>query len=360
MRAEVASFLVEKMGVTGNPSSVHQFGRQVRRDVELAREEVARLVGAETIDVTFTSGATEANNTVIFCAPVERVLFSAIEHPSVMDAAKTMPNHAEIPVLENGLLDMQALENLLRQSDVPTLVSVMWVNNETGIIQPVQAIAAMAKQHGALFHCDAVQAVGRVPVAMHDIGIDYLSCSAHKIGGPAGIGALVYGQDIPLGKFLHGGGQERRRRAGTENTLGILGFGKAAALALRDLDQIDVLRQRREELEDALQQAVPSLKIIGRDSPRVANTIQMVLPAAPAEKQLMALDLAGIAVSSGSACSSGSIKPSHVLLAMGLAADEAKCAIRLSMGPETGPEALKRFLETWVAISQRLLSAVSR
>lgn len=352
LRPEVITLLTSKLQDVGNPSSIHAYGRKVRKEVEQAREQIAKLIQCDAVDIVFTSGATEANNAVIFGAPVTRILYSAIEHPSVTDAA-IQKNSFVIPVLKNGTLDLVALESLLQQSDEPTLVSVMWVNNETGVIQPIEDIVRIAKQYNALVHCDAVQAAGRLPIRMNDLGIDYLTLSAHKIGGPSGIGALVYNQQTQLAKFIHGGGQERRRRAGTENTLGALGFGKAAEMAANEAQHIQKLVEWRDTLENEMQKAIPKVEFIGRDAPRVANTIQLILPSVPAETQLMALDLDGIAVSSGSACSSGSIKPSHVLLAMGVSEAKAKCAIRVSMGFGTTAEDIKYFLTRWVTNSQR-------
>lgn len=354
LRPEVAAAMIEAMRVTGNASSIHGFGRHVRRDIEKARETVAQLVGSDPINVVFTSGATEANNSVIMGAPVTRLLYSAIEHPSVTEPAANHPNAQIIPVLPNGVVDLDALENMLRASSEATLISVMWVNNETGVMQPVEQIAQLAKQYQALFHCDVVQAAGRIAIHTDEIGIDYLTLSAHKIGGPSGIGALVYNHQTELAKMIHGGGQERRRRAGTENTLGIIGFGQAAECAAKELGG-GHLREWRDWCESEMQRHIPQVEIIGADAPRVANTIQFILPGVTAETQLMGLDLDGIAVSSGSACSSGSIKPSQTLLAMGIPEANARCAIRLSMGFATTREELDFFLTRWVTNSQRLL-----
>jgi cysteine desulfurase len=356
MRAEVAMLLAEKMQtLTGNPSSVHGYGRVARKELETAREQVAKLIGTNPINVVFTSGATEANNAVINGAPVTRILYSAIEHPSVIDAALHKGNAFSIPVLSNGVIDLDALEKLLQNDVQPTLICVMWVNNETGVIQPVAEIKRLAIQYGALFHCDAVQAAGRVPIEMDALGIDYLTVSAHKIGGPSGIGALVYNHETILQKFIHGGGQERRRRAGTENLFGALGFGLAAELASKEANHLSQLQQWRDHCETEMHRAMPTVEFIGKEASRVPNTIQMVLPGATAETQLMALDLDGIAVSSGAACSSGSIKPSHVLLAMGVSEAKAKCAIRVSMGFRTTQKDIDYFLERWVINSQRLI-----
>ena len=351
---EVKRAIMTTLDEIGNPSSIHGFGRKRRKKVEAAREKVAQLVNCDPTHVVFTSGATEANNWVIFGAPVERILISAIEHPSIMDITQEKKNIEIIPVTKNGVIDLQALENALKDNPRKTLVSVMWVNNETGVIQPIEAISKLAQKYGALFHTDAVQAAGRLEIDLKKIRIDYLSLSAHKIGGPAGIGALIYDHDTLLYKFIHGGGQERSRRAGTENTLGIVGFGEAAVHARTHVKQFAELVKMRDLLENSFIQAVPEVIIVGRDAPRVANTIQVILPGATAEKQLIAFDLEGIAVSSGSACSSGSVKPSHVLKAMGFADELAACAVRVSIGFGTQKNELDAFFQAWVANSQRL------
>lgn len=357
LRLEAAARMTEFLTQTGNPSSVHSFGRNVRKQVEQAREQLAQLIHADPADIVFTSGATEANNAVLAGAPVKRVFYSGVEHPSVLEVAKQMPHSAVIPVDANGVVKLDELEKMLQASPEKTLVSVMWVNNETGVIQPVAAVAEIAAKHGALFHCDAVQALGKIDIDLRALRIDYLTLSAHKIGGPSGIGALVYAHDTELEKFLVGGGQEKRRRAGTENTLGMIGFGAAAAQAAREEALNTKLAAWRDALQLRMKNAVPQVEFVGADAPRVGNTIQMILPGVTAEKQLMALDLAGIAVSSGSACSSGSIRPSAVLLAMGIPEARAMCAIRLSIGFATTEAELERFFEVWVTISQRLLKS---
>lgn len=350
----VRKAIAESLEWIGNPSSIHGFGRHVRKHIELAREQIGQLVNTDATHVTFTSGATEANNWVLFNAPATRVLISAIEHASLIDASAARDNTAIIPVTPQGIVDLTALETLLQQSNEPTLVCVMWVNNETGVIQPIAAIAEICRKYQAFLHVDAVQAAGRLEIDLQKLLIDYLSLSAHKIGGPSGIGAMIYNHDTTLYKFIHGGGQERRRRAGTENILGIIGFGAAAAAARHTQQRYSELGAWRDELEQRITALNPDCIVVGADAPRVGNTMQLITPHATAEKQLMALDLAGIAVSSGSACASGSVKPSHVLRAMGIADTLTSCAIRLSMGPETRKTDLDAFFEAWVANTQRL------
>jgi cysteine desulfurase len=343
--------MIAAMAFVGNPSSVHAHGRSVRKMVEEARRSVADLVHCDATHVTFTSGATEANQTVLRGAPVDRILVSAIEHTAVLENA---PNATIIPVHHDGVVDINALENALKNGTGRALVSVMWVNNETGVIQPVEKIAALCAQYNALFHCDAVQAAGRIPIDLGAIRIHYLTLSAHKMGGPAGIGALIYDHETPLHVLVRGGGQERRRRAGTENIIGIAGFGAAAQAARNGFAAYEKLGVMRDALEQKMRDTIPACVIAGANAPRVNNTIQVMLPGAPSETQLMALDLGGVSVSSGAACSSGSVKPSHVLRAMGVPEPLARCAIRVSMGPDTAQSDLDRFFQVWVANWQRL------
>ena len=346
---EVRAAMVDALALTGNPSSIHGAGRNARKHVELAREQIARLVNCDPTHVTFTSGATESNNWVLFGAPAERFLVSSVEHPSLMDAAKEKKNAGLIPVTSDGVIDTDALDLLLGGSHEKTLVCAMWVNNETGVIQPIERIAEICTKHGALLHVDAVQAAGRLPIDLKETRIDYLSLSAHKIGGPTGVGVLVYDHETMLAKFIQGGGQERRRRAGTENMLGIIGFGVAAEVA-QDTQKIYAqLGVWRDAMEARLKAALPDLVVVGENAPRVGNTSQVILPGVTAEKQLMALDLTGVHVSSGSACSSGSVKPSHVLLAMGVPESMAACAIRISTGPSSTENDVKSFEKAFLS-----------
>lgn len=355
LKPAVQRAVEDALRVVGNPSSIHGYGRNARRIIEGAREAIATLIQCDPTYITFTSGATEANNTVLRNAPVERIILSAIEHPSVGDIAQDKIKET-IPVLPNGLVDLKALETLLAASSVPTLVSVMLVNNETGVIQPVAEIAHIVRNSNALLHVDAVQAIGKMPVDFTTLDCDYLSISAHKMGGPAGIGALVYAHDKPLLQFMQGGGQERRRRAGTENLIGIAGFGGAAADVPNDAAHLEQLRVWQSAMEHTIRSAVPQAIIFGADAPRLGNTTQIALPGATSEKQLIALDLAGFAVSSGSACSSGSVKPSHVLKAMGVPDDIAKCAIRISSGWATTEQDLQDFAAAYIKMAGRLIS----
>ena len=349
VRPEVADAVARALALAGNASSVHRFGRVVRRAIEEAREKVAGLVGASSEDVVFTSGGTEANNLAIRGAGRARVLVSAIEHASVLKVAT-----AEIiPVDGNGVVDRRALETRLAADETPALVSVMLANNETGVIQPVADIAALARRFGALVHCDAVQAAGRMRIDMEALGVDLLTLSAHKIGGPAGVGALVVGARVPLKPEILGGGQERGRRAGTENTPAIVGFGVAAECARAGVEEFQRLAAWRDRIEDRVRRIAPGARVFGLNAPRLANTSCLTMPGVASETQIMDLDLAGIAVSAGAACSSGKVQTSHVLKAMGVGAPEADCAIRVSLGWTSEETDVDRFVEAWGALYAR-------
>ncbi len=344
------------MDSVGNPSSIHGAGRQARRIIETARQQLADLLHCDPTFITFTSGATEANNSVLLHTPVTRILVSAIEHPAVSDVAERLRGQRDIgiiPVEASGVVDLMGLETLLAASDAPTLVSVMLVNNETGVVQPMAEIVALARRYNALVHSDGVQALGKMPLHWPDLGIDFLSLSAHKCGGPAGVGALVYNHDHAILKLTHGGGQERRRRAGTENLVGIAGFGAASSSTI-EMTNVAQLRAWHDTMERTIIAAQPHAVVFGADATRIGNVTQIALPGVTADKQLMAFDLAGFAVSSGSACSSGSIKPSHVLQAMGVLDVSANCAIRISSGWATTEDEIVKFTEAWCALAARL------
>lgn len=359
LRPEVRETLAAALDLVGNPSSVHGFGRACRSAVEHARAQVAALVGARPSEVVFTSGGTEANNLALRgAAPGRRLVVSAIEHESVLAAA---PDAARVPVNAQGVVDLDALDARLAALDAdggpPACLSLMLANNETGVLQPVAEAARLAHARGALVHCDAVQAAGRLPLDRAALGVDLLTLSAHKLGGPQGVGALVVRDGLTLPALLRGGGQERGRRAGTENVAGIAGFGRAAELALSDLDAAAGLAALRDGLERRIRALVPTVRLFGAGAPRLANTSCIGLPGLPGETQVMALDLAGVAVSAGAACSSGKVRASHVLRAMGADPAEAGSAIRVSLGWATGPADIDRFIEAWTALHRRVASA---
>ena len=350
MHEEVVDAMTEALRVVGNPSSVHEYGRVARRLVEEARAEVAALVGAAPEEIVFTSGGTEANNMALAAGQGHRVLVSAIEHDSVLNAA---PEAERIAVGADGGLDLDHLGELLVSGEAPALVSVMLANNETGAIQPVAEAAETIREVGALVHSDMVQGPGRIAVDMAALGADMLSLSAHKLGGPKGVGALAVRQGIELPGLIRGGGQEKGRRGGTENVAAIVGFGVAARLAGAGLDEIERIEALRDGLEARVRRDSPKAVVFGSDAPRLANTSCLAVPGIKAETQVMALDLAGVAVSSGSACSSGKIGTSHVLAAMGVEPALAECAIRVSFGRESVAGDVDRFIEAWGALVQR-------
>ena len=347
-KPEVAEAVARACEMGGNPSSVHRAGRVARRAIEDARVKVAALAGAPSNEVVFTSGGTEANNLALKGMGVRRLLASAVEHDSVLAAAANSGAEVTlVPVDGDGVVDLATLERLLASDTAPTLVSVMLANNETGVIQPVAQVAMLAHKAGALMHCDAVQAPGRIALDLAALGADLLTLSAHKLGGPQGVGALIARDRAPLAALQHGGGQELGRRAGTENVAGIVGFGVAAELAGNDLGLSAEIARLRDRLESRLRALAPGLRIFGTGAERLPNTICLALPGVAAEIQVMALDLAGIAVSAGAACSSGKVTPSHVLRAMGVPEEEVGSAIRVSLGWRTTAGDLDRLLEAW-------------
>ena len=357
LRAEARAAMLAALDVVGNPSSVHAEGRTARRLVEQAREQVAALVGAAPGNVTFTSGGTEAN--VSGLSPRsggEQLLVSAIEHPSVR-AGGRFPATEEIPVTAQGQVDVAALERRLSQRGGRPLVSIMLANNETGVVQPVAAAAKAVHAAGGLLHTDAVQAAGKIPCDIGTLGADLVSVSAHKLGGPQGIGALIRRDDaIPLEPLVKGGGQERGVRAGTENVAAIAGFGAAAAAATVALEsdgrRMAALRAR---LEMGLKEISPEVIIFGADVARLPNTSLFAAPGMKAETAVIAFDLGGVAVSSGAACSSGKVAPSHVLAAMGAGAALARGAVRVSLGWSTQQADIDRFLDAWRKVAGALL-----
>ncbi len=349
-RPAVIAAVESALAETGNPSSVHSFGRRARARVETAREQVAALVGARPDQVVFTSGGTEANNLALAGSGARRRIVSAIEHDSVLQAA---PDASCLTARLDGVVDLGTLAERLDDADPPGLLSLMMANNETGVIQPLSEAAATARVAGWLIHTDAVQAAGRMAIDLERLGVDLLTLSAHKIGGPPGVGALVVGDRVTLEAAQRGGGQERGRRAGTENVAAIAGFGVAADCARAELGGAGTIAALRDEMERRIAHAVPSAVIFGRDAPRLPNTSCIALPGLASETQVMALDLAGVAVSAGAACSSGRIRSSHVLRAMGIDEATASCAIRVSLGRQTTIADIDSFLAAWVGLAVR-------
>jgi cysteine desulfurase len=342
LRPEVKAVMLAAMDQSGNASSIHREGRAARKVMDDAREKISFAVGCLPQMITFTSGGTEANTMAIRGVGAERILVSAIEHPCVLDAARATGKPVDIiPVDDQGGLDPAVLEKMIVGPNV--LVSVMLANNETGVIQPIQDIIAVAKAKGALVHVDAVQAFGKLPVNFGLIGCDMLTLACHKVGGPKGIGALIVRDGLVVEPLLVGGGQELRRRAGTENIPAIAGFGAAAELPMLDTHN----------LMDILQNRLTDCVVFSNLRERLSNTICFAVPGMKAETLLMNLDLEGFAVSSGSACSSGKVGRSHVLDAMGADPAISSGAIRVSLGWNTTADDVSRFLSSLNALRAR-------
>lgn len=354
LKAVSRAALLDCLDFPANPSAIHKAGRTAKRLLEDARGTVAATFNLGPRDVVvFTGGATEANNLALLGSGMERLIVSAIEHPSVLQAAVNSGLAVDIlPVTPDGIIDVAALENLLKGNTQQTLLSVMLVNNETGVIQPVTEVTRLARQYGALVHTDAVQAAGRMTLDVQALGVDFVSLSSHKIGGPQGVGCLIIANCAVVTPLLRGGNQEKNLRAGTENLAGIAGF--AAALKDIDIAGFEKLAAWRDRIEAELQTTAPDLHIFGGAAPRVANTTMFALPKASSETQLIALDLAGICVSNGSACSSGTVKASHVLRAMGVDDGIAQCAMRVSLGWTTAQKDVDGFIAAWQKMHARL------
>ena len=362
LRQEARAVMVTTLGLTGNASSVHAEGRAVRRLVEAAREQVAGLVGAEAKNVTFTSGATEANMLALTPAIEiggrkslrDRLFVSAIEHPSVRSGGR-FPADAveELPVTGAGVVDLHALRSAIARAERP-FVSVMLANNETGVIQPIADIAAIVHAANGVLHVDAVQGPGRIACRIGELGADLMSLSAHKLGGPQGAGALIRRGDIHIGEpLIKGGGQERGLRAGTENVAAIAGFGAAAAVSANQADATRMAGSR-DRLEAGIKAILPEVLIFGESAPRLPNTTLFAVPGMKAETAIISFDLNGIAVSSGSACSSGKVQASHVLAAMGVEPSLAQGAVRVSLGWSTSESDIENLLNALTKVVSSL------
>jgi cysteine desulfurase len=363
LRQEAHAAALAALETTGNASSIHLEGRAARRLVEQAREKVAALVGAEPRGVVFTSGGTEANMLALVPATGEtardKLLVSAIEHPSVLAGGRFPARAVErLPVTARGEVDLAALERRLAALEGRALVSLMLANNETGVVQPISQAARVVHAAGGALHVDAAQAAGRIPCDINALGADLLTLSGHKIGAPKGVGALIgrAGALNLLDPLIKGGGQERNLRAGTENVAAIAGFGVAAAAAREGLGTERArMAALRDRLERRLQAASPEVVIFGAAAERLPNTTLFAAPGMKAETAVIAFDLEGIAVSSGAACSSGKVQPSHVLSAMGVPARLARAAVRVSLGPSTTEAQIERFIEAWIKVSGPLV-----
>jgi cysteine desulfurase len=364
--------IVHALTITGNPSSVHAHGRAARAVVEKARDLVAKLVGAKSDQVIFTSGATEANALALWgavegaidrsetekSARITRLFVSAIEHSSVLKTAQAVAERVAgvrletLPVTAEGVLDLEALRVALREGKGRALVAVMAANNETGVMQPIEEISRLCREAGALLLVDAVTAAGKIDL---DAGIcDYMTLSAHKLGGPQGAGALVVREDAPLAPQLTGGGQQKGLRAGTENLSGIAGFGAAVEAVLLDIGERARIASVCDHFEQALKAGLPDAIIFGESASRLGNTSNVALPGLSSQNLVIALDLDGVMVSSGSSCSSGKIAPSHVLSAMGVANELAGASIRVSFGWNSTQEDADAVVASLVKLASRV------
>lgn len=339
--------------VFGNPSSIHAFGQAARLEVEGARGKVSALLGCNAKEVVFTSGGTESDCLALLGVREGHAIVSAIEHPAVLGATQARGNSTVVPVGAAGRVDPDEVRRALRSDTV--LISIMHVNNETGVIQPVEEIARIAREAGVLYHCDGVQGAGKLPLSMKELGADLYSISAHKLYAPKGSGALYVREGVKLEPRQFGGKHERGRRPGTENVPGIAALGAAAGWLHDNLHiETERLTQLRDRLEEGILARVPQVRVNGGGAPRTCNTTNLKFAGVEGEALLIALDLAGFAVSSGAACSSGAVTPSHVLTAMGLSAEEAKSSLRFSLGRVNNEEQVDVLIEAVEHATARL------
>ncbi len=355
---EVMKDILSDNKVAYNASSVHYFGRKGQGHIEKARKQVAKLVGANANQVIFNSGATEGNNTILLhfaqTYPDETILIASGQHPSIMESLNILGNVRTIPIDENGIVKLDKLEEILSKDTKVSLISCSYANNETGALQNILELSSLAHKYGVLFHCDGVQAAGKVPINIKESDIDFLTISSHKIGGPQGVGALILNICGQSPSLLFGGGQESYLRAGTQNTAGIAGFGASADAALSGLDEYQELGKLRDKLESNLKEISPEIIIHSKRVPRIPNTSFFSIKSMNAQNILIALDLEVIAISNGSACSSGSVKPSSTLKAMGCDEETASNSLRISMGWATKESDIDRFLHEWKKIIKRI------
>lgn len=361
---DVARLMVEYMtDLYGNPSSVHSFGRVTRKAVEEAREKIARAIGAEPNEIIFTSGGTEADNLAIRGVAYankkrgNHIITSSIEHHAVLDTCKSLEREGfqvtYVPVDEEGLIKLEELKKAI--TDQTILISVMHANNEIGTIQPIREIGAIAKEKGIYFHSDTVQSLGKIPVNVNDLNIDLLAVSAHKFYGPKGIGCMYMRKGVRLLPITFGGAQERKRRPGTENVPGIVGFGKAVEKAVSLLnEQIPYQTRLRDRLISGIKEKIDYVQLNGHPTQRLPNNVNISFRFIEGESLLLSLDMKGIAASSGSACTSGSLDPSHVLLAIGLPHEIAHGSLRMTLGKDNTEEQIDYVIEVLPEIVERL------
>ena len=357
---EMLPYFTEKYG---NPSSVYQEGREARRAVEAARLQIAQAINADPQEIYFTAGGSESDNWAIKGIALKNkargnhIITTEIEHHAVLHTCEYLEKQGfevtYLPVDEQGMISLEDLKKVIKDETI--LVSIMFANNEIGTIEPIKEIGEIVKAKGILFHTDAVQAFGNIPVDVKDLNVDLLSLSSHKVYGPKGIGALYIRKGVPIESLVHGGAQERRRRAGTENTASIVGFGKAAELASQELDQnITHMKTLRDALIDGVMEKIPQVRLNGHPTERLPGNANFCFDYIEGESILLSLDLIGVAGSSGSACTSGSLDPSHVLLAIGLPAGIAHGSLRLTIGKSTTMEDIDYVVDHLTEIIERL------
>ncbi|MBD3178945.1 MAG: aminotransferase class V-fold PLP-dependent enzyme [Candidatus Latescibacteria bacterium] len=375
LHPEVKKKMADGMELFGNPSSMHTPGREARRHIEKSREAIASFIGADAGEIVFVGSGSEANNSVLSLMTCQmrkcsipglskpRIITTVIEHPCILETCRCMLSSTidtvYLEVDESGKIDMSQLEKELEE---PTLlVSIMTANNEIGTLQDIKTIAGIVHSKGALFHTDAAQAVGKIPVDVNDLGIDYLTISGHKVYGPKGIGALYVRKGSPFCPLIHGGHQESGRRAGTENTLGIIGFGKAIEMRKKEMEEeSERLLKLKKTLREGLEESIQDIRFIGHPTDSLPGTLNVSFAGVEGEAVMLHLDLEGIAVSTGSACSSGSLGPSHVILATGVSEEFANGSIRIGMGRETTMEEIQRTLDSFRRIIPKLRKISSR
>jgi len=354
IKPEVIAEMTRVMGAGGNPSSVHAIGRGAKAILEKSRQTIADVINCRPQKIIFTGGGTEANNIALFAGGFKHIIIGATEHDSISGIGENFKGHVQrLPVDENGHISPDDLKKYLDNAPDETLVSIMLANNETGVIQDIKALGDIVHEAGALFHTDAIQALGKIPVNFRDLGVDMMSFSAHKLNGPQGVGALVAKEKIDIPSMMVGGGQEAGRRAGTENIAGSAGFARAVELVPQNLQKMDAIKLLRDHLEQEIAAHAPDVVFYGASSQRLPNTSTILMPGVSSETQVMAFDLAGICISSGSACSSGKVKPSHVVSAMGASRDQALSTIRVSLGWNTTAWEIDAFIAAWKKLYDR-------
>ena len=370
LHPEVKRTLQEAMDVYGNPSSLHSFGRQARKRIEDARYEVASFIGAAVDEIVFVGSGSEANNTVLnlcschtshctlHCAGRKDIITTRIEHPCILEASRCLVDRGVsvryLDVDQYGKIKLEQLESMLSENKT-ALVSVMMANNEIGTIQDIKAVSRFCRKYGSLVHTDAVQAAGKIPVNVNDLDVDFLTISGHKIYGPKGVGVLFTRKGVPFCPLIRGGHQERFRRAGTENTLGIIGLGKAVVLRRQEMDsEWQRLSELKKSLRVGLEKSIPDIQFNGHPVDCLAGTLNVSFDGVEGEAVLLYLDLEGIAVSTGSACASGSLDPSHVLLAAGLPAERAHSSIRMSLGRDTTSDDIQYVVDRLPVIIKKI------